>query len=125
MEDEYDVVEFLKTIFGKRKMIRRYSLGAEGIFNLLYTDKGVYQFKFKDINKLPASDGAIAQRDNLKNKIVETIVEAFKEKNIKCSVTGGKFINIDTNGYMAQIEVIKKISIPSNLGQVRIDGEWI
>ena len=73
MEDEYDVVEFLKTIFGKRKMIRRYSLGAEGIFNLLYTDKGVYQFKFKDINKLPASDGAIAQRDNLKNKIVEKI----------------------------------------------------
>ena len=39
----------LKDIFGKRQMIKRYSLAGEGIFNLLYIDNYIYEFRFKEI----------------------------------------------------------------------------
>ena len=122
---EYNFVEYLKEIFGNRKMIRRYSLGGEGIFNLLYTDKNIYQFKFKKISNLPANDGALAVRDNKKNEIIAEIVKSLKENNITCSVTNGKFLNIKDNNFITQIEIVKKLKEPDNLGKTRIDGEWI
>ena len=125
MNYEYDFVNYLKKIFGNKKMIRRYSLGAEGIFNLLYTDDGIYQFKFKKISTLPISDGTLAVRDNKKNEIIEQIVQSLKEKGKTYSVTGGKFLNIKDNDFNFQIEIIKKRSEPINLGKVLIDGEWI
>ena len=46
--DNFDSYEYhfvdkvLKEIFGKRQMIKRYSLAGEGIFNLLYIDNYIY-----------------------------------------------------------------------------------
>ena len=61
--DNFDSYEYhfvdkvLKEIFGKRQMIKRYSLVGEGIFNLLYIDNYIYEFRFKEIKSLPVSDG--------------------------------------------------------------------
>ena len=122
---EYDFVEYLKTIFGNKKMIRRYSLGAEGIFNLLYTDYGIYQLKFKKLSTLPMSDGTLQVKTNNKNKIIEPIVQSLGKNGITYSVTGGKFLNIEDNNFITQIEIIKKRNEPANLGKVKIDGEWV
>lgn len=122
---EYHFVEYLKDIFGNRKMIRRYSLGGEGIFNLLYTDNGIYQFKFKQISTLPISDGVLAVRDNKKNEVIDQVAKSLEENGITYSVTGGKFLNVKDSNFITQIELIKKRSEPANLGKTRIDGEWI
>ena len=45
--------------------------------------------------------------------------------NLDFAITGGKFISFKDRNYLVQIEIVKKIKEPSNLGKVRIDGEWI
>lgn len=123
---EYHFVnEFLKDIFGERQMIRRYSLGAEGIFNLLYIDNCIYEFRLKEIKTLPISDKKKAFRDAKKDEIIDTITKALTENNFEFAVTNGKFISFKDRTYLIQIEIIKKIKEPSNLGKVKVDGEWI
>ena len=128
--DNFDSYEYhfvddvLKNIFGETHMIRRYSLGAEGIFNLLYIDNYIYDFKFKEIKSLPTSDGKKAFRDSKKDEILNAIAAFFIDNNIDFSITGGKFISFKGQ-YLTQIEIVKKLKEPANLGKVRINGIWV
>lgn len=129
--DNFDSYEYhfvdkvLKNIFGEKQMIKRYSLAGEGIFNLLYIDNYIYEFRFKEIKSLPVSDGKKAFRDTKKDEIIDMISKILDENNINFAVTNGKFISFKDRNYLVQIEIVKKIKEPSNLGKVRIDGEWI
>ena len=123
---EYHFIdEILKEIFGKKQMIKRYSLAGEGLFNLLYIDNYIYEFKFKKIKSLPVSDGKKAFRDAKKDEIIDAVTATLKRYNLDFSITNGKFISFKDREYLIQIEIVKKIKEPSNLGKVRIDGEWI
>ena len=129
--DNFDSYEYhfvdkvLKNIFGEKQMIKRYSLAGEGIFNLLYIDNYIYEFRFKKIKSLPVSDGKKAFRDTKKDEIIDMISKILDENNINFAVTNGKFISFKDRNYLVQIEIVKKTKEPSNLGKVRIDGEWI
>jgi len=129
--DNFDSYEYhfvdkvLKDIFGKRQMIKRYSLAGEGIFNLLYIDNYIYEFKFKEIKSLPVSDGKKAFRDAKKDEVIDMISQVLSEKNIDFAITQGKFISFKDRKYLVQIEIVKKLKEPANLGKTRIDGEWI
>ena len=129
--DNFDSYEYhfvdkvLKEIFGKRQMIKRYSLAGEGIFNLLYIDNYIYEFRFKEIKSLPVSDGKKAFRDAKKDEVIDAVTETLNKYNLDFAVTGGKFISFKDRKYLIQIEIVKKTKEPSNLGKVRIDGEWI
>ena len=49
----------------------------------------------------------------------------FGKYNLDFAITGGKFISFKDRNYLVQIEIVKKIKEPANLGKVKIDGEWI
>ena len=53
------------------------------------------------------------------------ISQVLSEKNIDFAITQGKFISFKDRKYLVQIEIVKKLKEPANLGRVRIDGEWI
>lgn len=123
-EYEYSFVnDFLKSIYGN-KIIRRYSLGGDGIFNLLYLDDSLYELRFKEIKKMLINDGKSAFRDSKKDEIVKTICDNLKE-GTEYTVNSGKFISFKLGNYIAQIEIVKKTKEPDNLGKVRIDGIWV
>ena len=117
--DNFDSYEYhfvdkvLKEIFGKRQMIKRYSLAGEGIFNLLYIDNYIYEFRLKEIKSLPVNDGKKAFRDADKDIIVEEITKALKNKNIEYTVNSGKFITFKYNNFIFKIEIVKKAAIPA------------
>ena len=129
--DNFDSYEYhfvdkvLKEIFGKRQMIKRYSLAGEGIFNLLYIDNYIYEFRFKEIKSLPVSDGKKAFRDAKKDEVINAVTEILNKYNLDFFFICGKFISFKDRNYIIQIEIVKKIKEPSNLGKVKIDGEWI
>ena len=123
---EYHFIDkILKDTFGEKQMIRRYSLIGEGIFNLLYIDDCIYEFRFKEAKSLPISDGKKAFRDAKKDEIINKISIILDKNNIDFAITNGKFIFFKDRDYLTQIEIVKKRDEPSNLGKVRIDGEWI
>ena len=129
--DSFDSYEYhfidkvLKDIFGKKQMIKRYSLAGEGIFNLLYINNNIYEFKFKEIKSLPVSDGKKAFRDTKKDEVINAVAATLSKYNLDFVITDGKFISFKDRNYLVQMEIVKKIKEPSNLGKVRIDGEWI
>lgn len=125
-EYEYPFINvFLKEIFGERNAMRRYSLAGEGIFNLIYLEDKIYEVKFKEIKKMLINDNKKALRDATKDFIVEKICKVLQENNIEYATNSGKFISFKLNKYIAQIEIIKKLKEPENLGKTRINGEWV
>lgn len=123
---EYHFIDkVLKNIFGEKNMIKRYSLGGDGIFNLLYIDNYIYEFKFKEIKSIPISDGKKAFRDAKKDEIIKKVTNSLIQNNIEFSVTSGKFVSFKDRNFIVQIEIVKKIKEPENLGKIKIDGEWI
>jgi len=123
-EYEYPFVDsFLKSIYGN-KIIRRYSLGGDGIFNLLYLDDGkIYEIRFKQATKMLENDGKSAFRDSTKDEIVKNICDNLKDTEY--TINSGKFISLKLGKYIGQIEIVKKTKEPDNLGKVRINGIWI
>lgn len=103
----YPFGEFLKKIF-QDKYKRKYSLEGNGIFNLLYIDNKIYEIKFTEAKKLLENDN---KKFTDKNKLF--IVEEIT-KNLKSNFTvnGGKFITFELDGYIAKIEIIKKMAEP-------------
>lgn len=102
---------FLKNIFGD-KYKRHYSLGGDGILNLIFIDDKIYEIDFKKATKMLIADGKKAARDNIKNDIIYLICEELGNNNIEYTVNSGKYITFKLNGYIAKIEVIKKLKMP-------------
>lgn len=125
-EIEYPFIkDVLQKIYGETKALRRFSLVGEGQFILIYMDNKIYEFKIKEIKKMLQDDGKIALRDETKNKVIDMFTSFLKENNIKYTKNNGKYISFPIDKYIVQIEVIKKIKEPSNLGKVRVNGIWI
>ena len=103
----YQFGEFLKKIF-QDKYKRKYSLEGNGIYNLLYIDNKIYEIKFTETKSLLANDN---KKFTDKNKlfIVEEITKNLKNN---FTVNGGKFITFELDGYIAKVEIIKKMAEP-------------
>ena len=103
----YQYGEFLKKIF-QDKYKRKYSLEGNGIYNLLYIDNKIYEIKFTETKKLLENDN---KKFTDKNKlfIVEEITKNLKND---FTVNGGKFITFVLDGYIAKVEIIKKMAEP-------------
>ena len=116
--------DFLKNIF-KDNYMRKYSLVGDGIFNLILFNDKIYDISIKKGNSMLLNDGKKAFRDAKKDKVINAVTETLNKYNLDFAVTGGKFISFKDRNYLIQIEIVKKTKEPSNLGKVRIDGEWI
>ena len=103
----YQFGEFLKKIF-QDKYERKFSLEGNGIYNLLYIDNKIYEIKFTETKKLLENDN---KKFTDKNKlfIVEEITKNLKNT---FTVNGGKFITFELDGYIAKVEIIKKMAEP-------------
>ena len=60
-----------------------------------------------------------------KDEVIDAVAATLSKYNLDFTITGGKFISFKDRKYLVQIEIVKKTKEPSNLGKVRIDGEWI
>lgn len=103
----YQFGEFLKKIF-QDKYKRKYSLEGNGIYNLLYIDNKIYEIKFTETKKLLENDNKKFTDEN-KLFIVEEITKNLKND---FTVNGGKFITFVLDGYIAKVEIIKKMAEP-------------
>ena len=103
----YQFGEFLKKIF-QDKYKRKYSLEGNGIYNLLYIDNKIYEIKFTETKSLLTNDN---KKFTDKNKlfIVEEITKNLKNN---FTINGGKFITFELDGYIAKVEIIKKMAEP-------------
>ena len=103
----YQFGGFLKKIF-QDKYKRKYSLEGNGIYNLLYIDNKIYEIKFTETKKLLENDN---KKFTDKNKlfIVEEITKNLKNN---FTVNSGKFITFELDGYIAKVEIIKKMAEP-------------
>lgn len=103
----YQFGEFLKKIF-QDKYKRKYSLEGNGIYNLLYIDNKIYEIKFTETKNLLANDNK-KFTDKNKEFIVNEITANLKNE---FTVNGGKFITFVLDGYIAKVEIIKKMAEP-------------
>ena len=103
----YQFGEFLKNIL-KDQYKRNYSIEGNGINNLIYIDNKIYEIKFTETKKLLENDN---KKFTDKNKlfIVEEITKNLKND---FTVNGGKFITFVLDGYIAKVEIIKKMAEP-------------
>lgn len=125
-EIEYPfVIEVLQKIYGETKALRRFSLAGEGQFILVYIDEKIYEFKLKEIKKMLQDDGKTALRDATKDKVIDMFTSALAENNIKFTKNSGKYISFPLDKFVIQVEVIKKVKEPANLGKIRVNGIWI
>ena len=102
----YQFGEFLKKIF-QDKYKRKYSLEGNGIYNLLYIDNKIYEIKFTETKKLLENDNKFTDKNKL--FIVKEITKNLKNN---FTVNGGKFITFELDGYIAKVEIIKKMAEP-------------
>lgn len=110
-EFEYTFGEFIKELYND-KYKRKYSLGGNGIYNLLYLSNKIYELKFTQAKTMLINDNK-RTTDNNKNDIIETLITAFDNKNIEYTVNSGKYITFKIqNNYIAKIEIIKKLKEP-------------
>lgn len=110
-EFEYIFGEFIKELYND-KYKRKYSLGGNGIYDLLYLNDKIYELKFTQ-TKTMLTDDSKRTTDSNKNNIIETLIAAFDDKNIEYTVNSGKYITFKIqNNYIAKIEIIKKLKEP-------------
>ena len=75
---------------------------------ILVQDK-IYQVKLTHTTKM-LEDNGILTTDKLKNKIIQNILNNFKE-GTKVSVNNGK-ITFELGQFIAKVEIIKKVKMP-------------
>ena len=106
-ESEYKFGSFLEKIFNSQYK-RKYSLTGSGIYNLIFTSKGIYEVKYSQSRNglIPADNHAVSAD---KQEIIDTIVN-----NLKTNVTisGGKFLSFAVGPWFAKVEIIKKMREP-------------
>ncbi len=100
-------VYFIKELF-TNEYKRKYSLEGNGIYDLLYTDKGIYELKFSKTLKMLVEDNELT-RDVKKNEILKII-----KQNLPDSTSSkGKYITFKLGDFIGKIEIIKKIKEPN------------
>lgn len=107
-EYEYPFTEFIKKIFPKTYK-RKYSLTWNGIYDLILVQDKIYQVKLTHTTKMLEDNGTLTT-DKLKNKIIQNILNNFKE-GTKVSVNNGK-ITFELGQFIAKVEIIKKVKMP-------------
>lgn len=107
-EYDYKFSEFLKKYFPNTYQ-RKYSMTGNGIYNLITVNDKVYEIKFTEAKAL-LEDNNLLTTDSLKNKIIQNIINNFKEGTI-LTVNNGK-ITFKLGKFIAKVEVIKKLKIP-------------
>lgn len=88
---------------------RKYSMTGNGIYNLIIIRNKIYEIKLTETTKMLEDNGKLTT-DELKNKIIQNIINNFKE-NTKYTVNNGK-ITFKLGKYIAKVEVIKKLKMP-------------
>ena len=107
-ETEYKFGSFLEKIFGSQYK-RKYSLIGNGVFNLIFTSKGIYEIKYSQSrNGLIPNDNHAVSAD--KQEIIDTIVNNLKTE---VTVSGGKFLTFAVGPWFAKVEIIKKMREPN------------
>ena len=109
-ETQYPFAMFLKRIFSNEYK-RKYSLEGNGIYNLLYIGKNIYEIKYTETKNMAAGNAKTATDAN-KQMIIDTIVNNFNN-GTKYSITDGKFITFPIAQFFAKLEIIKKMREPS------------
>lgn len=104
--------DFLASIFGEDKYMRKYSLHGDGIYNLLLIDNKIYDLKLKEIKSMLIDDHKKAYRDTTKDYIVDNIKKALTDRGIENASNSGKLISFKNNNIIFSIEITKKVSMP-------------
>ena len=107
-EYEYPFAEFLKRIFPNTYK-RKYSLTGNGIYDLILVNDKIYHIKLIEAKTMLVDNGLLTT-DKLKNKIIQNIIDNFKEGK-EITVNNGK-ITFKLGQFIAKVEVIKKVKMP-------------
>ena len=105
-EYDYKFGQFLQKIFPNTYK-RKYSMGGNGIYNLILVQDKIYEIKLSQTNSM-LSDNNLLTTDKLKNKIIENIFNNLKND---FTINNGK-ITFKLGNFVAKVEVIKKIKMP-------------
>ena len=108
-ETEYKFASFLKSIFSNYNYRRKYSLEGNGIFNLVTINNKIYEIKYTKATKMGINDNHAIDSD--KKFIIDTIVNNLKTDEV--AVFGGKFITFPVAEWIAKVEIIKKLKMPT------------
>lgn len=104
--------DFLASIFGIDKYMRKYSKTGDGIYNLLLIDNKIYDLKLKEAKSMLVEDHKKAYRDTTKDYIVENIKNALTARGIESTSNSGKLISFKNNNIIFSVEITKKVSMP-------------
>ena len=104
--------DFLASIFGEDKYMRKYSMQGDGIYNLLLIDDKIYDLKLKEVKSMLVEDHKKAYRDTTKDYIVENIKKALTDRGIENASNSGKLISFKNNNIIFSVEITKKVSMP-------------
>lgn len=107
-EYDYKFGEFLKKIFPNTYQ-RKYSMTGNGIYNLILVNDKIYEIKFSETKSFLTDNNQLT-KDALKNKIIQNIIDNFKE-GTKLTVNNGK-VTFKLGNFIAKVEVIKKLKMP-------------
>lgn len=107
-EYEYPFAKYLMKIFPKTYK-RKYGIQDTGIYNLVLVNDKIYDVKFTEARTMIENNDKLTT-DALKNKIIQNIIDNFKE-GTKYTVNNGK-ITFKVGKYIAKVEVIKKMRMP-------------
>lgn len=107
-EYDYKFGEFLQKIFPNTYK-RKYSMSGNGIYNLILVQDKIYEIKFTQTQSL-LTDNNLLTKDTLKNKIIQNIIDNFKEGTV-LTVNNGK-VTFKLGKFIAKIEVVKKVKMP-------------
>jgi len=106
-ETNYPFGEFLNKIFENYK--RKYSLTGNGIYNLIFINNKIYEVKYTETKTMLLNDNHSIDAD--KKFIIDTIVSNLKTD--KFAINGGKFITFPVENWIAKVEIIKKLKMPT------------
>lgn len=99
--------DMLRKVFPTFKM--KYSLTGDGIFDLVIIDNKIYEIKYTQAKEMGNTDNHKIDAD--KKFIIDNIVNNLKTDNV--AVFGGKYITFPIAGWIAKVEIIKKLKMPT------------
>lgn len=112
-ELEWPFGEFLRESLPVDGYRRKFSMTGNGIYNLVTLDGKLYDITLKSATKLLPNDGKKAFRDITKDKLIDLLKDKLSQLGVNYTVNSGKFITFELFGFIAKLEIVKKITEPS------------